>query len=242
MGEKSFCAKWIAPHGTSTLPVLRKRFFLADTVASAKVFISGLGLFELHINGRKAHDTYFEPGESVYEKTVFYSVFDATSHLRPGENEITVYLGNGFYYNPPAQTDRLNREPAILGEYMLLCQLEVNDLVYLCSDESWECADGPITESVWLGGETYDATVATVVPQFDKDVKVVEHFPLGHLKQRLHPPVKAIRTIHPQIAKTLPNGNTLIDFGMNFAGTYIFQGKGRRGQKITKSPFGLARC
>ncbi|MBR5826298.1 MAG: alpha-L-rhamnosidase N-terminal domain-containing protein, partial [Clostridia bacterium] len=76
MSLKSFTAKWIAPENCTNLPVLKKTFTIDTTFKKAEIFISGLGLFELHINGTKAHDTYFEPGESVYEKTVFYSVFD----------------------------------------------------------------------------------------------------------------------------------------------------------------------
>lgn len=229
MEEKVFLAKWIAPQSTKNLPIIRKTFQIEKQTETAEIFISGLGLFELHINGKKAHNTYFEPGESVYEKTVFYNIFDVKNHLRKGENEITVYLGNGFYYNPPSKTDRLNREPEIMGEHMLLCQLKINNQVYLCSDESWECADSPITESVWLGGETYDSRIKI---EFNKRVKVIENFPFGKLKKRIHPPVKAIKTIYPVKSTELDNGNTLIDFGMNFAGTYIFKGKGKKNKKV----------
>ena len=229
MEEECFSAKWIAPQNTNTLPIMRKTFHVEKEPETAEVFISGLGLFELHINGKKAHDTYFEPGESVSEKTVFYNIFDVKDYLHCGENEITVYLGNGFYYNPPAKNDRLNREPEIMGEYMLLCQLEIDGKVALISDENWECSDNPITESVWLGGETFDSRIDVI---FDKKVKVVDNFPFGKLKKRIHPPVKAIKTIYPVKSTKLDNGNTLIDFGMNFAGTYIFKGQAKKDQKV----------
>ena len=124
MSDKIFTAKWIAPENSTNLPVLKKTFIIDNSFEKAEIFISGLGLFELYINDQKAHDSYFEPGESVYEKTVFYSVFDVTDKLQQGENEITVYLGGGFYHNPPTKTDRLNRKPEIMGGFMLLCQLE----------------------------------------------------------------------------------------------------------------------
>lgn len=229
MEEKCFFAKWITPENTNSLPIMRKTFHIEKELDTAEVFISGLGLFELHINGQKAHDTYFEPGESVYEKTVFYNVFDVKNYLHQGENEIAVYLGNGFYHNPPAKTDRLNREPEILGEYMLLCQLKLDGKVTLISDESWECGESPITESVWLGGETYDSRIK---PQFETQVKVVDNFSFGKLKKRIHPPIKAIRKIYPIKSTKLDNGNTLIDFDINFAGTYIFKGKAEKDKKV----------
>ena len=229
MPVKTFTAKWITPENCSNLPMLKKIFSINNDFNDAKIFISGLGIFELYINGKKAHDTYFEPGESVYEKTVFYNAFDVKNYLHQGENEIIVYLGNGFYYNPPSKTDRLNREPEIIGDYMLLCQLEIDGKVALVSDESWKCADSPITESVWLGGETYDNRIDIV---FDNNAKVVDNFPLGKLKIRMHPPIKETKRIHPINATKLPNGNTLIDFGINFAGTYIFKGKAQKDTKV----------
>ena len=229
MNNKIFTAKWIAPENTSSLPTLRKIFSIEQEFETAEIFISGLGLFELYINGQKAHDTYFEPGESVYEKTVFYNVFNVKSFLHEGENEITVFLGNGFYHNLASKTDRLNREPEIIGEYMLLCQLEINGRVCVQSDESWECADSPITESVWLGGETYDSRLKS---QFDKRVKVIKEFPLGKLIKRVQPPIKAIKKIYPIKSNKLDNGNILIDFGMNFAGTYIFKGNATKNTRV----------
>lgn len=229
MSEKKFIAKWIAPEECTNLPVLKKSFNIDNSFERAEVFISGLGLFEMHINGKKAHDTYFEPGESVYGKTVFYSVFDISDKLHKGENEITVYLGGGFYHNPPAKTDRLNREPEIIGEYMLLCQLEIDGRAVVVSDKSWECADSPITESVWLGGETYDSRIEA---DFDKKVKVIDDFPFGKLKKRTHPPVKETGRIYPISATKLSNGNTLVDFGMNFAGAYIFKGKASKDTQV----------
>ncbi len=229
MSDKIFTAKWIAPDNCTNLPVLRKSFNIDNSFEKVEIFISGLGIFEMHINGRKAHDTYFEPGESVYEKTVFYSAFDVTDKLQQGKNEIIVYLGGGFYHNPPTKTDRLNREPEIIGEYMLLCQLEFDGKVAVISDESWESANSQITESVWLGGETCDSRIKVV---YDKNVKVIDDFPFGKLKKRIHPPVKEIKRIYPISATKLPNGNTLIDFGINFAGTYVYKGKASKGTRV----------
>lgn len=223
MGKKTFRANWIAPGSTDTLPVIKKDFLLNQKIKSADIFISGLGLFDLYINGVKAHDTFFEPGESVYEKTVFYSHFDVSSYLKEGENEIKVYLGNGFYYNETRPGDRLNRTPKILGERMLLCQLEImyetEEALTICSDETWHYGTCPITESIWLGGETFDQRKKETMLS---NVRVVTHFPFGSLKERPFPPIKITETIRPVSCTKLSNGNYLIDFGMNFAGTYQF--------------------
>lgn len=232
MNEKLFKASWITPIGVDGLPVLQRKFHIESNIKAADIFISGLGLFELYINGKKAHDTYFEPGESVYEKTVYYSKFDVKKFLHKGENEITVHLGNGFYHNVPAKSDRLNRTPKISGEYMLLCQLEITDefgkSITVCSDKDWKCSKSKITESVWLGGEEYDDRTEY---DFSNTVAVVNSVPFK-LKPRIIAPIKAIEIIKPVSSTHLKNGNTLIDFGMNFAGTYIFKGKAEPGTKV----------
>ena len=74
MSLKSFTAKWIAPENCTNLPVLKKTFTIDTTFKKAEIFISGLGLFELHINGTKAHDTYFEPAK-VYMKRRYFTAF-----------------------------------------------------------------------------------------------------------------------------------------------------------------------
>lgn len=76
MNEKHFKARWISPVGVDGLPVFQRKFHIENIIKAADIFISGLGLFELYINGKRAHETYFEPGESSYEKTVYYTKFD----------------------------------------------------------------------------------------------------------------------------------------------------------------------
>ncbi|MBR4766487.1 MAG: family 78 glycoside hydrolase catalytic domain [Clostridia bacterium] len=216
-------AKWILPEDSTELPVFRKSFELNSGVKEARAYISGLGLFELYINGRKAHDTFFEPGESVYEKTVYLCEFDIAEYLVKGINTVTVHLGNGFYHNAKNQSDRLNRTPEIIGGYMLICQLDITDidgnLHTVISDDSWQCSKSKITESVWLGGEAYDDRI-----KYDFSIPVKETaFPFGRLKKKNFPSVKAIDSFSPVSSFKNENGNMVIDFGRNFAGTYIFK-------------------
>ncbi len=218
----SLSAKWITPKENISLPVFQKSFELNGDIKEAKAQITGLGLFELHINGKKAHNTYFEPGESVYENTVYLCEFDIKKFLVQGKNTITVHLGNGFYHNNKNQSDRLNRTPKILGEYMLLCQLDITDTEdntqTIVTDDSWLCSKSKITESVWLGGETCDDRI-----NYDFSLPVKEiAFTFGKQKKKDYPSIKAMKTITPVSSFKNKRGNTVIDFGQNFAGTYIF--------------------
>ncbi|HYK34669.1 MAG TPA: alpha-L-rhamnosidase N-terminal domain-containing protein [Alloacidobacterium sp.] len=100
-------ARWIAAEPDSgkrqpasepqSLPVFRHSFTVNGKIASATLYISGLGQFEAHINGRSVTEAVLTPAWSDYRKRIYYDTYDVTSLLRPGENAIGVMLGNGMY-------------------------------------------------------------------------------------------------------------------------------------------------
>ena len=79
---------------------LRKEFSApGKPLRSARVCVSGLGYYELYINGTKANDHHLNVAPYDYDKAVPYQVHDITQLLRSGDNAIGVMLGNG-YFNP----------------------------------------------------------------------------------------------------------------------------------------------
>ncbi|MBM3748521.1 MAG: hypothetical protein FJW34_22325, partial [Acidobacteria bacterium] len=52
---------------------LRKEFTLARAPARARVYIAGLGYYELRVNGRKAGRSVLDPAWTTYEKRVLYT-------------------------------------------------------------------------------------------------------------------------------------------------------------------------
>src|SRR5438552_9179743 len=73
--------------------VLRKEFALAAKPKRATAYVSGLGLFELHVNGSKIGDEVLSPGLTDYDKHVQYLTFDVTPQLSAGRNAIGLILG-----------------------------------------------------------------------------------------------------------------------------------------------------
>ena len=117
-------SEWIARPGQSSLPantslcdmmsaseenqVPRFRSVLSNmptSVIEARAYISGLGYYELNINGTKVGDSMLDPGWTTYSKRVLYSAYDITSLLpfsqitSGGDVVVTVELGNGWW-NP----------------------------------------------------------------------------------------------------------------------------------------------
>ena len=92
--KKSLKDKYIK---RSTVPLFRKSFKLNKTIDKATISISGLGHYELYINGSKVGDRFLSPGWSYYEKRSLYNTFDITELLIKGENALGAIVGNGFY-------------------------------------------------------------------------------------------------------------------------------------------------
>ena len=77
--------------------MLRKGFSVSKEIKNAKIYICGLGLYELRVNGTLPDDSVLNPADTQYEDTVHYRVYDVTSALHTGKNAIAVELGNYFY-------------------------------------------------------------------------------------------------------------------------------------------------
>lgn len=101
---------------TNAAPYLRKKFRLNKEIKSARVYISGLGYYELYLNGKKVSDYVLAPTPTNYDRRnlrrllynykdrshtrVLYNTFDITNYLKKGSNVASVILGNGWYNRP----------------------------------------------------------------------------------------------------------------------------------------------
>ena len=102
---------------------LRKEFQSSAMVKRATVYISGLGLYELYINGNKIGDQVLAPNPTDYRKSFFYNTHDVTTQIKNGANAIATVLGNGRFF-----TMRQNYKPQkhnTFGYPKLLLQLEI---------------------------------------------------------------------------------------------------------------------
>jgi alpha-L-rhamnosidase len=112
--KKDWKAQWIAapivggPYSIPPTPYLRKEFVLEKPVASARLYITALGLYECEINGKRVSDNLLAPGRTDYRKRVPYHAFDVKTSLKHHQNIIAVILGDGWYcghlHSDPRQT------------------------------------------------------------------------------------------------------------------------------------------
>ena len=76
-------------------PYLRYSFSLAEPVASARLHVTALGLYEARLNGQRVGDAFLTPGWTDYGQRVLYQSYDVTGLLRDGENVLGAVLGDG---------------------------------------------------------------------------------------------------------------------------------------------------
>jgi alpha-L-rhamnosidase len=76
---------------------LHTAFSVDGKIASARVYITAHGLYELSLNGQRVGDAYFTLGYTSYHRRLQYQVYDITPLLMQGENAVGVILGDGWY-------------------------------------------------------------------------------------------------------------------------------------------------
>ncbi|MBC7364572.1 MAG: family 78 glycoside hydrolase catalytic domain, partial [Candidatus Aminicenantes bacterium] len=205
--------------------LLRKEFELPSTPRRARVYISGLGYYELRINGRKIGDHVLDPGWTTFSKRVLYVTYDVTRALRQGSNALAVLLGQGWY-----------KDRALMLQ--LYVEGEDGSLVEVHSDTSWKTASGPILEDSVYHGETYDARLEQPGwdrPGFEeKDWKPAKKVkaPGGILSAQLMPAIKVVDTIVPLTMTNPAPGVYVFDLGQNISGWAQLRVRGPRGTKV----------
>lgn len=224
------------------LPLFRKSFGIKKAVTSATVFISGLGQFEMSINGKKAGDHFLDPGWTQFSKKAQYVTFDVTKQLRRGENVIGVSLGNGFYYIPG---ERYRKLTGAYGYPKMIAKIRVQykdgSEQTIVSDNSWSTAPSPVFFSSIYGGEDYDASKE----KSGWDQKgyndagwkraVVTTGPPKLVAQSAAP-VKVMQVFNPVSKKELSKGVWVYDLGQNFSGIPSIKVSGKKGDTVRLRP------
>lgn len=226
------------------LPLMRKGFSIDKSIKRATVFISGLGQFELYLNGKKTGEHFLDPGWTQYTKEALYVTFDITKMLHQGNNVIGAMLGNGFYYIPVWQ-HRYRKLTLAYGypEMKCMVRLEYTDgsVGYIISDSSWKCARGPILFSSIYGGEDYNANLEQ--PGWNKagfndtnwkNAVVVKGPP--ELHSQIEYPVKIFNHFYPKKISYIKNGDWVYDLGQNASGIPDITLDGHKGDTVRIIP------
>ena len=255
-------AKWIgAPWqqedgkaDADAAPLLRKAFDLPQGIVQARAYVTGVGYFELYVNGRKAGDDVLTPAQTDYGRRenikvghpidpafsghrVLYLSYDVTSLLTPGANAVGAMLGNGWY-------NRHDRREGELGygapRFLLQLHVRLADGTerVIVSDERWKAAKGPVVFNRIYEGEHYDARLEQPgwgTASFDDRAwqpVALRRAPGGVLQAHHAPTDRVMEVVKPQQITRLGDGHYRLTFPEEISGWLRFRVKGTPGQKI----------
>jgi alpha-L-rhamnosidase len=239
-------AKWICAPAVSDSLLLRKELFVKTNLYRAIAHVTGLGQYEMSLNGAKVGKDLLSPGWTDYNDTILYDTYDITAQLRKGTNAIGLTLGNGMYH-----VERRNRFAKFTGSFgplRAICQIELEYIdgtkERVSTDESWRVHPGAITYNSIFGGEDYDARL---LPNgwnqsgFDDHIwghTVAVVRPAGTLRghSAASESLGEIETRHPVGTKQLSAGVTVYDFGQNTSYMPRLRVNGPQGSTIRLIP------
>jgi len=227
-------AKWIeAPKPVTPAkfslpaPYFRKVFKLGDAVQEARVWVCGVGYFEMYINGRKVGCDVLNPPFTVFDKTCLSCTYDIAEYLQPGENVIGAILGNGMFFVDNKNAWDFEKASWKANPKLLLqatIQLVGGELLTIKTGSDWKHSSGPITSDSLYVGETYDARLEMPnwsCPHFDDTVwtsAVVCRAPGGVLRSMQMEPIRIVEEFKPKSLREVKPDVWVYDMGRNIAG------------------------
>ena len=261
--KEPFTQAWADVDSLSARSIIARRELTTTghTIADAVVYVSGLGHYELSINGRiVGDDIVFAPLWSEYDKTVYYNTYDVTDYIADGDNAIAVLLGNGFFNVQRGK--RYSKLQTSYGAPQLLLRLDITytdgTTQTVVSDTDWRYTLSPVTFNSIYGGESYDARLEqpeALLPAYDDTgwtQVVATEGPQGVLTPQTAPPVKimerhgiktwsyiiadSIEAASKRTKRTIDPSAFVCDMGQNLAGFPELTVTGHAGQTITIIP------
>ena len=219
---------------------LRVTFPVRKPVSRATVYSTALGIHDLHLNGQRVSDDYFNPGWTDYTRRVYYRAYDVTNRIHPGDNALGAILADGWYSGYVGfgkQRDHYGKHTRFKSQLHLEYADGSTEIV--ATGTNWKAATGPIVEADFLMGETNDARAAVHgwdEPGFDDSrwrpvITGTEVKPL--IQAHPGPPVRPFAELRPKTITETKPGVYVLDLGQNFAGVLRLKIHGEPGQRVT---------
>ena len=223
-------------------PYLRRAFLVAGPVASARLHITALGLYEARLNGARVGSGVLTPGWTDYRQRVAYQTYDVGSLLAGGPNVLGVMLADGWYsgfvgFDAKRAGAHYGTAPELLA--LLVISYADGTVSAVGTDESWQGRFGAVRHADLLMGERHDLRLEEAgwdAPGFAGSVpdnggargwravrcREVAGEPGGTGGPALvadpGPPVRVIESVPPARVWRDGAGRFLADFGQNLTG------------------------
>lgn len=185
-----------------------------NPIRNAIIRITALGVYEAEINGVKIGEQMYAPGYTYYPRRLLYQEHDITTMLIQGDNELRIYLGQGWYcgrFLCENKRQIYGKKPGV--SWVLKLTYEDGSCENIYSDTKVEELESPYGYAGEYDGEIYfagtqDKVKGYAVP-FTETVPELLEKTLVEVQTHEEMPVKDISVF---------DGKTILDFGQNFAG------------------------
>ncbi|QPL05278.1 MULTISPECIES: alpha-L-rhamnosidase [Actinomyces] len=224
-----------APGNTRTdpAPVLVRRLTVPEGTTAARLHLTAGGTYEAFIDGVKVGTDELAPGWTEYRDRLLVQTHDVTTALTPGEHEVAVVLGNGWYRGHLTWAKR----EAVYGDRLwLLAQLELtgpDGTTTVGTDERWTWRPSNVSANDLYDGQDVDLRLPAL-GSADAEAQV-ELLPLP--EQALEPTTLQMPTVigevRPVEVITTPSGRTVLDLGQNLTGHVRLTVTGEAGTVLT---------
>ncbi|MBQ9740373.1 MAG: family 78 glycoside hydrolase catalytic domain [Kiritimatiellae bacterium] len=221
-------------------------FTNSGEVALAKWTVSGLGVFDVFVNGTRVGDDFLKPGYTHYAKTKYSFSYDVTGLLKrePGsENVVAAEVSAGWWRDkiltPVGHDGFMGEKSAFIGALDVIYRDGRTERI-VSDANSWKCAvAGAVTHAAIFDGEEYDARIKNPllgeglnrIPEVNNEFKG-EVLPTSGAEVTLRRDLAMVRGPF-----SLKKGETVVvDFGQNCAAVPEFKFKAKRGTVLTALP------
>lgn len=231
--DKAIECDFIGHSNSGATAALLRRKFEVDKVGERTVLhINSLGYHEVWLNGRRVGDACIAPALSQLDKRSLWVAYDVKEYLRQGENDIVVWLGQGWY-----KRHTFGRWQPELSYAEPLVRLQINNYLdgeptLICrSDDKWySTLSGYRDTGSWnaldFGGEEVDARLNPLTmesSELDKlqwgKAMVLEDFNHKATPQMVEPD-RIYERLSRKSVRKCENGVWMLDFGRVITGWF----------------------
>lgn len=244
--EEAWTGRWITPELEADVPpVIRRKFTLESADRTARLYLCGLGVYEVYLNGKKVGKEYLAPGYHSYDFHLQTQTYDVTEYLKAGSNELQIWLGDGWFRGrlgfDGGYTNVYGDRVYVIGELYAAekqdgsaAENAENMQLILYTDENWQCKPSPAVFSNIYDGEIYDARLEASLSDADgwNPVRVQAPEKCGPLCDRYSLPIVKKEAFQPIEVIRTPKEEIVLDFGQNLTGWAEFDCELAEGMKI----------
>lgn len=230
--NEPFQADWIAhPDKAIQNTLFKKEITVKANVTKARLYATGLGIYEASINGKKIGDEYLTPGITAYDQWIQVQTYDVTEAFQKSStHELLFSTGDGWYKGTLGFDGGMKSiygdQQCVIGEFHVT--YEDGETQIISTDDSWLTTEGNVTKSEIYYGEDLDDTKTfsnwQTVTRLNKEKSL--------LQDRLSLPIKIMERLPVQEILETPAGEQVLDFGQNHTGWLKFYNREPKGTKL----------